>query len=55
MNYVNKLLKAYNYSTKLTKAENFKNKTYKAINCSKKWIGNIVPSEILNIDLKEKS
>jgi len=53
MNYVNKLLKAYNYSTKLTKAQNFKNKIYKAINCPKKWIGNIVPSEVLNVDLKE--
>ena len=53
MNYVNKLLKAFNYSTKLTKAQNFENRTYKALNCSKKWIGNIVPSDVLNIDLKE--
>lgn len=53
MNYVNKLLKAFNYSTKLTKALNFENKTYKALNCFKKWIGNIVPSDVLNIDLKE--
>ena len=53
MNYVNKLLKTYNYSKKLTKAQNFENKIYKAITCSKKWIGNIVPSEVINIDLKE--
>ncbi|MBR5303684.1 MAG: hypothetical protein IKU37_02530 [Candidatus Gastranaerophilales bacterium] len=55
MNYVNKLLKVFNYSIEHTKAKNFENKTYKALNCSKKWIGNIVPSDILNIDLKEST
>lgn len=53
MNYVNNLLNAYNFSEKLTLNNDFKNKTYYAINCSKKWIANIVPSEILNIDLKK--
>ena len=53
MNYVNQLLSAYNYSTKLTKAENFEDKIYKGVGCLKKWIANIVPSEVLNIDLKE--
>ena len=53
MNCVNNLLNALNYPTKLSKNLNFENKIYKAINCSKKWIGNIVPSDVLNIDLKE--
>lgn len=53
MNYVNKLLKAFNYSTKLNLNNDFKNNTYYAFGCSKKWIGNIIPSEILNIDLKK--
>lgn len=52
MNYINLLLEAFDKSTKLKPNYNFNDKIYRAIGCSKKWIGNITPSEILNIDIK---
>ena len=53
MNYVNKLLKAFDYSTKLKYNNDFENKIYKSLTCSKKWVANIIPAEILNIDFKK--
>ncbi len=54
-NYVNLLLKAFNYDTKLEINHDFDNKIYHSLGCMfhKKWIGNIVPAELLNKDLKE--
>ncbi|MBQ4646366.1 MAG: hypothetical protein IJB79_03360 [Candidatus Gastranaerophilales bacterium] len=52
-NCVNKLLKAFNFDIKLQKNNNFDDKIYQALGCSKKWIGNILPFEILGISLKE--
>lgn len=52
---VNLLLKALNKSTKFEINHDFDDKIYHSINCQypKKWIGNIVPNEILNIDIKK--
>ncbi len=54
-NYVNKLLNAFDKSTKLIYNTKFKDKTYHSIGCynSKKWIGNITPVELLELDIKE--
>ncbi len=53
MNYVNKLLKALGHTIKLKKDTWAENHTYYAINTSKKWIANIVPSELLSRDVKK--
>lgn len=53
MNTVNKLLKALGSTTKLKKDIWTENHTYYALNTSKKWIANIVPSELLNRSVKE--
>ena len=52
---VNLLLNAYNKDTELEKNNSFKNKIYYSIGCNKpkKWIANILPHELLNIDIKE--
>ncbi len=54
-NCVNKLLKALNFKTKLEINHDFNDKIYQSLGCykAKKWIANIVPSEIINISLKE--
>ncbi len=54
-NCVNLLLKAFNKDTALFKNCDFDEKIYKSIGCSvsKKWIANIVPSELLNLDIKK--
>lgn len=54
-NCTNQLLKALGYDIKLEKNNNFNDKIYHSLGCaiSKKWIGNIVPCELLNTDLKE--
>ncbi len=54
-NCVNLLLKAFDYDIKLEKNNDFKDKIYHSLGCAleKKWIANIVPSELLNKDLKE--
>jgi len=54
-NNVNLLLKALNKDTKLKQNNDFNENIYHSIGCynSKKWIGNIVPSQILNIDIKD--
>lgn len=51
MNYVNKLLKACEYNTELIYDEWTKEK--QCISGIKKWIGNIVPSDLLKRTLKE--
>ncbi len=55
MNSVNKLLEAYNKDIILKKSDKFSDKTYRSIGCykNKKWIAGIVPSDILNLDIKE--
>lgn len=50
MNRVNKLLKALGYSTKLKPVE-WEN-TYYGINTNKKWIANVLPSELLAQNIK---
>ncbi|MBR3604803.1 MAG: hypothetical protein IKL52_02090 [Candidatus Gastranaerophilales bacterium] len=54
-NCVNKLLSALNFDTKLQINQDFNDKIYQSLGCynPKKWVANIVPSEILNISLKE--
>ncbi len=54
-NSVNLLLKAFNFSTKLEKNHDFDNKIYHSLGCAltKKWIGNIVPLELLEKNIKE--
>lgn len=54
-NCVNKLLKAFDESLKLIPDKKFKDKIYHSLGCynSKKWVGNIVPSELLNLNLKD--
>ena len=54
-NSINLLLKAHNNSTRLYKNRNFDDKIYHSIGCykNKKWIGNILPQELLAQDIKE--
>ena len=54
-NSINLLLKTYNSSTRLYKNHNFDDKIYHSIGCykNKKWIGNILPQELLAQDIKE--
>ena len=54
-NCINKLLKAHEFNTKLDKSDLFKDKIYYALGCEneKKWIANIVPSELLSLNLKQ--
>lgn len=54
-NCVNLLLKAFGYDIKLEKNLDFKDKTYHSIGCafSKKWIANIIPIELLRLDIKK--
>ena len=52
MNTVNKLLKACKHTTKLKEDKWTQNHTYYALNSNKKWIGNIVPSELLTRSVK---
>lgn len=54
-NCVNLLLKAFGCDIKLEKNNDFNDHIYHSLGCalSKKWIGNIVPSNLLNKDLKE--
>lgn len=54
-NCVNLLLEAYSKSTKLEKSDKLKDKVYHSTGCAltKKWIANIVPSELLELDIKE--
>lgn len=53
MNYVNKLLKALKHTTKLKKDDWTEQHTYHGINTSKKWVANIVPSELLSRSVKK--
>ncbi len=53
MNTVNKLLKAFKYSTNLKEDKWTKEHTYYALNTSKKWIGHIVPAELLTRSIKD--
>ncbi len=52
MNTVNKLLKACKHTTKLKEDKWTQSHTYYALNTDKKWIGNIVPSELLTRSVK---
>ena len=54
-NCVNDLLKAFNFDCELKVCNLFDSKIYHSLGCavSKKWVGNIVPSELLNCNLKE--
>ena len=52
MNTVNKLLKACKHTTKLKEDKWTQNHTYYALNTNKKWIANIVPSELLTRSVK---
>lgn len=52
-NCVNKLLEASNFSTKLKTNNKFAGHIYNALGTSKRWVGNILPSELLNCSLKE--
>ena len=52
MNTVNKLLKACKHTTKLKEDKWTQSHTYYALNSNKKWIGNIVPSELLTRSVK---
>ncbi len=54
-NNVNLLLNAFKESEKLKPNNSFSKKTYHSLGCynSKKWIANIVPSELLCLNLKE--
>ena len=53
-NSVNLLLEAFNQSVKLEKNTAFDDKIYHSLGCykSKKWIANILPYELINMDLK---
>lgn len=50
MNNIEKLLRAYGYNTKLKEIKIFNNELFQVGN--KKWIANILPSELLSKDLK---
>ncbi len=52
-NSVNKLLIALNEDTNLTPYKLFNNKIYYSLGCSKKWVANIVPSELLDLSIKD--
>ena len=52
MNTVNELLKACKHTTQLKEDKWTQNHTYYALNTNKKWIGNIVPLELLNRTIK---
>lgn len=53
MNSVNKLLKSYRFTTDLKEDKWSREKAYYALNTNKKWVANIVPSELLTRTLKE--
>ena len=53
MNAVNKLLKALSHTTKLKKDIWSEKHAYYALNTSKKWVANIVPSELLDRSVKD--
>lgn len=53
MNIVNKFLKVFGHTTKLKRDDWTNAHTYYALNCSKKWIANIVPAELLMRSLKD--
>jgi len=55
INCVNKLLKSLGEDIVLHKDESFKNNIYRSLGCysSKKWIANILPSELLTRSVKQ--
>ncbi len=53
MNSVNKLLKALNHTIKLKKDNWTEQHTYYALNTTKKWVANIIPSELLKRSVKK--
>lgn len=53
MNAVNKLLKTLSHTTKLKKDIWSEKHAYYALNTSKKWVANIVPSELLDRSVKD--
>lgn len=53
MNKVNKLLKTSSHTTKLKRDAWTEKKTYYGLNTNKKWVANILPSELLKRSVKE--
>lgn len=53
MNKVNKLLKTSLHTTKLKRDAWTEKKTYYGLNTNKKWVANILPSELLKRSVKE--